>query len=541
MRIPGRKNILLKNGIIVDGTGKTPCQGSLLVKDGLIEGVGCSDFDEDEKEVIDCSGKIISPGFIDSHSHMDWFMTHPDAAYSSPFAGQGITTFVGGNCGYGIAGFREQTPYKKFMPHSFFNIGHENEFWHTFADYFDQLDRNGITHNITNFAGHGTTRTSISGFKPGPLNKQETGEMLYLLEKAMDEGACGVSLGLAYQPGIFADLNELTKIAQLVKKKDKMLSVHGRAYTTLSGSYPMRPFGKAHNLLAIEEMLNVALRTGVRMQYSHLVFIGEKSWQTFETALSLFDRAISRGVDVKTDCFALSCGVSQINAVFPEWFQARLPQAYDNRLYLMRLKFEIGMLIKGIGFGYDDIQIAFGNHEKINPYNGRTILEIARMTKSDPFETLIDIAKTSRGSTRIIGHRYMNDKITEGLLKYDHTLYMTDAWYEPKGLQNPSLSGGFPRILQTIREKKLLRIEEAVHKMTGAAADHFQIKNRGRLLRNLAADITVFDPGRICDNTTMHETSKAPDGIEHVFINGLQTVSRGKILDGVKAGAVLRA
>jgi N-acyl-D-amino-acid deacylase len=535
-----KRKYLLKNGWIIDGDGGKPYRGSVLIESGKIGQVQTGEIEDSGIECIDCTGMAIAPGFIDSHSHMDWFVANRDPAFTSPFIAQGITTFVGGNCGYGIAGFRERTPFKGLIQNNLFKAGNTGGFWHTMREYFDEMERIGIVNNLITLAGHGTTRTSVRGFKPGPLDVDEMNEMLYLLEEAMDQGACGVSLGLQYEPGIFADLSELERVAELVKKKNKILTVHGRAYSAISGTYPLKPFGRAHNLLAIEEMLRIAERTGVRLQFSHLIFVGEKSWKSYDEAIALFNRAISKGIDVKTDCFASTCGASQINVVFPDWFLSRLPEAYDNRLALLRLRFEINMMTRLLGFGYDDIQIAHANHPELNRHNGKTIREIARLSGRSPFETLIDISKRSGGSARILAHRYMNDRLISDLLRYKNALFMTDAWYEPEGLQNPALYGGFPRILQMVRERELMPLEEAIHKMTGAVADRFNIRERGRLRESYAADITVFYPDRITDNTTMTETGRAPDGIEHVFINGRPVYFSGSIVTDELAGRCLR-
>jgi N-acyl-D-amino-acid deacylase len=276
------------------------------------------------------------------------------------------------------------------------------------------------------------------------------------------------------------------------------------------------------------------------MQFSHLIFVGAKTWKTFPRALALLENAIARGIDVKTDCFASKSGATQINVVFPDWFLSQIPKVFHNKVALLRLRFEIQMMVKFLGFGYDDIQIAFANHEDFNKYNGKTISAIASLTKRSAFDILIEISKKSGGSARIFGHRYMNDQIIEELLKNKHALFMTDAWYEPEGLQNPALSGGFPRILQIIREKNLLPIEDAIHKMTGAVADRFALQNRGRIEKGYAADITVFDEQSIRDNTDTLRTNLKPNGIEYVFINGIKVYSENTVLKHSKSGQCLR-
>ena len=354
---------LLKDGLIVDGTGKKAFTGDLLIRDGTIEVLTPGEV-LFEGPTVDCSGRVVAPGFIDMHSHMDWVLPiqgHPEL--KAPFTAQGVTTFVAGNCGFGVAGFKRNSPFKKMITSR--TQGMYDLEWETMGPYFELLTTQGLSHNLVNLAGHGTTRTSIRGYEPSPLSAGEMKELLHLLEEAMDEGAFGVSLGLQYEPGIFAEIDELRQIAQLVKKKDKILTVHLKAYSSLSGTYPLELYGRPHNLLAIEDMLQLARETGVRLQISHLIFVGSRTWDTCEEALDLIDSAIAEGVDVRFDTYAYHCGTSVINVFMPEWFLADVPEAFDSRVSLLRLRAETTLLEKLLGFGYRDIQVTNTRHPSL--------------------------------------------------------------------------------------------------------------------------------------------------------------------------------
>ena len=194
--------ILLKNGFIVDGSGKKGFNGSLLIHDNKIEKISAREI-TGATQVIDCAGLVIMPGIIDAHSHMDWYLPikgHDELKL--PFTAQGVTTFMAGQCGYGVAGFRKKSPFINKISRGILNpLSIE---WDTMAQYYDHVKRIGMTHNMMTLAGHGTTRTSIRGFNAAPMSKDEIKEMLTLLERSMDEGAAGVSLGLQYEmlPGI---------------------------------------------------------------------------------------------------------------------------------------------------------------------------------------------------------------------------------------------------------------------------------------------------------------------------------------------------
>lgn len=511
---------ILKNGFIVDGTGKKGFVGDIIINGKSIEKISEKNI-EGYEEVIDCSGKVIAPGFIDAHSHNDWFITSDNPnEFINPFISQGITTFIGGNCGYGISGFKKNTKHKDRIEDNLFKAGHNGIHWETQQEYFDYVEDKGISNNIAVLVGHGTTRTSMRGFNPNPLDDNEMKELLYLLEEAMDQGAKGVSLGLQYEPGIFSNLEELKEVAKLVKRKNKIMTIHLKAYSKLSTAYPIKPMGKAHNIIALEEMIKLAEETGLKLQLSHLIFVGKKTWSTYHQALKIIEKSISRGIDIKFDTYAYNCGASVITVILPEWFLAKVPQSYTNKSDLLRLKIEMFTITKLLGFGLNDIQLTYANHSELNRYNGMFLSQIAKERGLSDFDNYIDIVKKSGGSARVIMYKYSNQKIIEELIKHPASLYMTDAWIETTGVQNPAAFGGFPRILEIVRNNSLISLEEAIHKMTGATADRFSIKDRGLIREGLPADITIFDWSNIKDNTTATETSNPPTGIEHVFING---------------------
>jgi N-acyl-D-amino-acid deacylase len=540
---------LLKNGFVVDGSGEKGFNGSLLINDNRIEKISPGEITATGR-VIDCAGLVIMPGIIDAHSHMDWYLPiqgHDELKL--PFTAQGVTTFVAGQCGYGVAGFRKNTAFINEISRGILNpLPIE---WDTMGQYFDHMKHSGMTHNMMTLAGHGTTRTSIRGFSATPMNRNEMKEMLTLLEQSMDEGAAGVSLGLQYEPGIFATGDELREIAKLVKRKNKLLTVHLRACSALSPGYPIStpkilldyisPFDgyEPHNLLAIDEMLNVARDTGVRLQISHLIFVGTRTFKTCDEALKRIDRAIKQGLDVKFDTYAYHCGQSIINVILPAWFLAKVPAAYNDKKMLSKLKSELGLIQRFLGFGIKDIQITDALQEELHQYNGMFLDQIAKKRGMDWFDSSMDIARKSKGVANVLNHSYSNLPIIETLMRHPASLFMTDALPTPRGVQNPAFSGNFPRFFQLAREKKIISLEEVVYKMSGATAERYSIKDRGFLKEGLAADITVFDWENIRDNNTLTETSKTPTGIEAVFINGKQAVSKGKVDAAIRAGKII--
>ncbi|MCG8637794.1 MAG: amidohydrolase family protein [Desulfobacterales bacterium] len=534
------ERLLLKNGTIVDGTGAKAYTGDLLIRAGKIEAVSEGAISADSS-VMDCSGKIVSPGFIDMHSHNDWFLPNADRpGFTTPFTEQGITTFVGGNCGFAAAGILPDSPYKTFIEdNNLFQSGTPELEWASLAEYTGLLENRGITHNLATLAGHGTARASIRGWDPSPLSGDEMNQLLGLLEQAMDEGARGVSFGFQYAPGIFSRAEEIKKIAGLVRSKDKLLTVHLKAYSAVSATYPVIPFGKAHNLIALEEAINLAKETGVRLQLSHQIFVGSRTWKTFDRAMALIDRAAAEGVDLMTDTYAYHCGASIITVLLPEWFMAKAPQSYTDKTMNFRVRLLAALSFRLLGFGFEDIQIASANHPALNRFNGMFLSDIARERGVSPFQNYMDFVRESNGTARVLMHRYTSPEIVDALMTHPLSMYMTDAWAEPEGLQNPAVYGCFPRFLQMAREKRHITLEAAVHKMTGASAARFGLKDRGTLEKGKAADITVFDRDTIRDNTTLEQTDRQPSGIDSVFINGIRVVENGKADPALRPGRVL--
>ena len=533
----GSASFVLKNGLIVDGAGKPGVVGDVLVEGTAIKQVSSTPI-QANCPVIDCTDKVIAPGFIDAHSHMDWVLPIEGHAKSTaPFAAQGCTTFVAGNCGFGPSGFRKDTPYLDALtPDMFSDAGLT---WRSMDEYFAYLRNLRISHNLVAFAGHGTTRTSIRGFDPSPMSATEMDEMLTLLEEALEQGAPGVSFGLQYAPGVFASMEEIERIAALLVKHDKILAVHGRAYSSLSGEYPPSLMGPPHNLLALEEMIGVARKTGVRLQYSHLMFAGTTTHATYPQCLNAIDKARAEGLDVYIDSYPYHCGNSVLEVVIPRWFREDLPANYRNPEALKRLEMELASFSAVVGLGFDDIQITQTGNPEFSQYDGLSLTQIAEKRGCSPFEAAMFLTENCEGGGPwVLLHKYSNMQIIDALMEHPACLFMTDA-VPGERTMNPAAYGSFPLFLQYARDRKRISLELAVRKMTGATADRFRIKDRGYVKPGMAADLTVFDYAAIKDNNTMSTPTEAPDGIAAVFMNGQRILEEGIVDMGVAPGQVL--
>jgi N-acyl-D-amino-acid deacylase len=325
----------------------------------------------------------------------------------------------------------------------------------------------------------------------------------------------------------------------------KPVTIHMKALSKLSPCYPLTSLS-AHNVRALKEAIALAEQTGVRMQLSHFIFVGRNSWSTADECLRLVEAARARGLDIMIDAFPFTSGNTTILAPIPFWFLEKLPEAYHNPFLRTRLKLELAVGFKLVGFGYADFQVmdvAIAGYENLN---GLRIPEIARQWNCSPFQVMLTLAEKSGGATLMLFHTYSGEPGNEGplekVLTREYCLFETDALIKASGFPNPAGIGTFPRLLGTyVRDKKLFSLEDAIHRMTGASAERFGIQDTGTLEKGKAADIVCFDSNAVgYDYDDPSRPADRPQGIAHVFLNGEQVVTAGAYTDPVKAGRVIR-
>ncbi|HUJ73645.1 MAG TPA: amidohydrolase family protein, partial [bacterium] len=360
----------------------------------------------------------------------------------------------------------------------------------------------------------------------------ESKELLYLLERAMDQGARGVSLGLQYEPGSHAKPEELVEVARLVRRKNKILDIHPRA---------LAPARKMQPTDAVEEAIAIAKASGVRLQMSGVLFTGARAARHAELVLQAIDAARKSGLDVGLEVTPFHSAATVIGALLPAWFLARGAGAYLDPASVRKLRRELRAAEHQSGMAASDIQVINTMDPELAEYNGRLLTEHARIRRMSPLDALVDIARRSAGQARILVHRCGTDRILETLVRHPAALFMTDSWVERFGVQNPAAFGSFPRLLRLARERRLLTLEDTVRKMTGAAAERFGLHGRGRLAEGLPADVTVFnweevgegapEPKGAPADKSASQSPRAPAGpvgIDYVFVNGKKIIGSGK-------------
>ena len=515
---------LFKNALIYDGTGSAPIKGDVLVENDKIVKVEESIQPQEEWEVIDLEGLSLSPGFMDAHSHNDWFaIKNNTQKYFEPFIRQGITSFVTGNCGLSAVGFEAGSPNIDKVGGGLFSFSDTTGVYPTVSEFFSAIDGNTPC-NIAVLAGHCSARASVSGYENRELTEVERKRMLDIMENALKEGACGLSLGLMYEPGIYAGIDELKEVARLCEKYNRPMTVHPRACSAVSMTYPL--LGRPHLLRALDELVEIAEGTRMKLQYSHAIFVGRRSFRCKDELVSILHELRDKGVDIGFDIYSELLGVSVITVVLPAWYQALSPAQKRHWFNKLKLNLLISATIVLLGFGWKDIQIAY-----IGPgyeqYEGKSVAEIAKEMGKSCLDAYLDLCEMSNFKGRVNMGPYSTPEIVSELSKDDRCLYMTDAWVEDHGVQNPAIYDCFPKFIKASLCGSGDTMPNTIRKMTGGVADRFSIKDRGYIKPGYYADITIFNETKMINGVPDQES---PFGIEKVYINGIKVLD-GDVLD----------
>ena len=530
-------SIKITNGLIVDGTNSQPFKGDVIIEGDTIISINSqNEFLEDENtkfdKIIDAEGLVVSPGFIDIHSHSDVVNFVYKSADSKIL--QGVTTEIGGNCG--ISTF----PTKESNVESYttqFNRMTEIKYpgtklpWNDLDSYFEVLSNYGSYTNLGLLVGHGPLRANVIGFEDRSPNKAELKEMCETLDELLLQGAFGMSLGLIYPPGIFSEPDELIELSKVLRKRNRILAVHMR--------------NESHKVFeAVKEMLYIAEKSGVKLQISHLKLSGKKQWGRSDELIKLIEDAKSRGIDVNCDQYPYEATATSLSALAPKWAKDGGNDALVERLKNPSEKLIDDILNEIESRGGPNAVLITNTFGELPSYDGKRLLEIGQMEGKTPLEIVIDVLIKTKGSARAIYFSISEDDILN-IMKSDFVSVGSDGYsltsdkkilgYNP----HPRNYGTFAKFLEIVRENDLMPIEKAVYKATGLNKEILGIEDRGILKIGYKADITVFDKDLIKDNSTFLSAANNPSGIEYVIVNGEVVVKRNK-LTYKKTGEALR-
>lgn len=532
--------ILILGGTIVDGTGRPGYRADLEIADDKIVFLGTATdaMRQAADTIIRAEGKVVSPGFIDCHTHSDLSLfTAPEAA--ARLYG-GVTTEIAGNCGVGVAPIAEE--YREDLKKYFLSmfpiqnpLNRPVFAWNTFGEYLDCLAQYPAAINVGSLVSQGAVRLAVKGFQKGKADADELRRMQALVSEAMEAGAFGISSGLNYLPGAFCDRDELAETAKPVSAYGGMYVSHIR--TQSDGIFD-----------ALEEAFSIARDAGVGMHISHLKLLGSSVWGKTDELFAKIEAARAGGLPVSFDAYPYEAGATGLTALLPHWAMEGGIPAMLERLSDPAARDRIredcirGLpgwqaLIKAVGFAH--ITISDLPDGKNRQLIGKTLSETAALLEKDPFDALFDLLLEEKGNASMV-ITHMSPADVDAIIAHPDCMIESDSTSAVSGKPHPRFYGTNGCVFRTyVRQKQLLTLEDAVRKMTGLPAEQFGISRRGKLCEGYFADVLVFDPQTIGDLATYEDPVQYSQGMDTVIVNGQIAFSEGKPT-GILAGRVLR-
>jgi len=513
-------DLVVKNGIVVDGTGNPWFKAAVGIRNGRISEIGELSSSE-SKESIDATGLVVAPGFIDMHAHSGFSLLINPLAESK--VRQGITTEVIGNCGSSAAPLNEFLRKQIRETSPVLEEAKLKLTWSSMGEYLRILEKNGIALNAVPLVGNGNIRALVMEYNSRRPTRSEFEEMKKVLAETLKEGAVGLSSGLIYPPSCYADTRELIELCKVVAKYGGIYTSHIR--------------GEGETLIdSVREAIEIGKKSGVPVEISHHKASGKPNWGKVKHTLKMIDEARNMGVDVTCDVYPYLAGSTGLDALLPthawEGGIEKLVEKLKNRRIRLQLQREMERSTLLRVDGWNNIMIAYcKGHRK---YEGKTITEITEQKRIDPFDFVFDLLIQEKASVAILIFT-MCEKDMRAVLKHPASMIGSDSSSTApygvlaKGKPHPRTYGTFPRILhEYVRKKKLLTLEEAIRKMTSFPAQKLKLRDRGLIRKGMWADITVFNPEKIADKATYLNPHQYPVGIKYVIVNGKLVIANGK-------------
>lgn len=498
-------DLVISGGLVADGTGASPFSADVAIRNGKIVGVSRWLYRlAPARNYINARGKIVAPGFIDVHTHVEANL--PVSAQFKPanFLKQGVMTIITGNCG------RSRTDV---------------------AAMFSALERNGSYINVATLVGHNSIRRQVMEHSARAPSAEELQRMKNLTARALDEGALGLSTGLAYAPGRFATFDELVALARIAADNGGVYASHVRNEASEGEE-------------AILEALNIGKQSGAVVQISHIKCSGRRQWGSMGRRLNLLAEARATGLRVYADAYPYERSSTTTDILLPDWAvadkRAGVRQAAINQQARQKLKRDILSKLQADGWhSLAHVKLAAGRKEWI----GKTLAEVPvpAITLDQQVENLIEVSL--RGGTQAI-YSDMNETDVAEAVSDEFCVFGSDsAVRDPNGdyRPHPRGSGTFPRIFaRYVRENGRLSLAQAVRKASGMVAEIFGLKERGHLVSGEWADVVIFDLSTIEDRADYDQPFAEPLGIDYVIVNGVVTVAHGSFTENAPAGMALR-
>jgi N-acyl-D-amino-acid deacylase len=518
-------SLLIRGGTVIDGSGAPRERADVAVEGDRIVAIGRG-LDGLATRTIDATGHVVAPGFIDAHSHSDLFYFGCPSAESK--IRQGCTTEVVGMCSFSPAPI---APGRADMVRNWAGgIGASVDFrWEAFPEYLDALRARAPSINIAQFVGHGALRLATVGAENRPVTGDDLRAMERLLAEAMDAGAYGYSTGLVYPPSGYSATPELVALARSMARRGGLYFSHVRGESGMVED-------------SIREAIRIGEESDVGVQIAHVKVSGRENWGKMDRVLRLIDEARARGVDVTGDVYPYHAGSTKMDNLMPAWVHdggiPKLLERLADRATRRRIVEEClvdgerwGTLSQG-AVGFDEIQIATCRRHELE---GLTLAALARLTGGTPAEALMDLLLDQKATVGMVSFSQNLENVAKvlahpAIMIGSDSIGLSEGEGPRPGKPHPRMYGTFPRVLgEYARERGLFSLETAIHKMTGMPAQRLRFRERGLLRPGYAADIAVFDPATVKDESTYADPHCYPTGIPYVVVNGTVVVDGGRM------------
>jgi N-acyl-D-amino-acid deacylase len=526
-------DLVLENGRIVDGTGSPWYRGDVAITDGEIVALG--DVSASADRVVDVTDAVVAPGFIDIHTHSDFTLPVDREAHSK--VRQGVTLEVVGNCGMSAAPRVGAAADEVDDDFAFFGVTEavDTSQWESMGEFLDFLDDGGLSINVASLVGHKNARVAVVGYDDREPTAAELDEMRELVDRALSAGAVGLSTGLIYTPGAYADTDELVALAEVAAD-------HGGIYAT-----HMRSEGD-DLIAAVEEALTVGRQAAIPVQISHHKAVGPDNWGKIRYTLRRLELAREReGIDVQCDQYPYAASSTYLSARVPPWAHEGGTEALLDRLRDPETVERIESELADYAGSWDNILLTEVHTAELSHVEGKTLRELADRDGEDrsPVSIVTDVLLADDAQTRHV-HFGMDRADVETVMQHDLTMIGSDGNSLRRdgplgeGMPHPRSYGTFPRVLgRYVREESVLTLETAVHKMTGLPAARLGLEDRGVLKPGMRADVTVFSPDTVGQAGSFTDPAQYADGVRHVLVDGTFVVEHREHT-GARPGRTLR-
>lgn len=514
-----KPSYLIRRARVIDGTGSPWFESDVWVREGRIAAIG-RNLDAPDSDIIEAQDYYLAPGFIDVHTHDDLAQMRDPHRPEKVF--QGVTTVVTGNCGFSL--FPAQGPLRHAVLELNASLHGPVDVAEIMADcqaYHRKLQKQpAVIHTIAQ-VGHGSLRATVMGYTDRAASAEELQSMCKLLHAQLQQGACGLSLGLMYSPSMFATRDELLALAKVVAANDALLTAHLRDYSSKL-------------LDSIDEFLAIAAEAGCKALVSHLQVTGRANWGAMPVALARLEAARRQGIDVSFDMYPYLAGSTSILQLLPpDWQTAgvdgilqKLDDAADCQSLREWLERPGNDASKLIQIGWGSIWIGDAASPDFQDAQGRSLQELAQLRgMDDPFPLFVGVIRASRGQASVI---LFQQEETDLDLALNHRLHMVGSDSIPRcqGHVHPRIYGSFPRFVRRSLDHRDGMLEDGIRRMTSLPAQRFGLWDRGIIRTGAVADLVLFSRS-VADRATFSLPRKFPAGIEHVWTAGMLVVQAG--------------